>query len=565
MESRNVVFDKVINGAIGDAPYKKGRPFIISNAYLSAYHNHFLNHIDDDLINYCNELNSYFSNNDNKEIIELFNSFNYEQLIDLVEYVMTCEYIGSHREFDESSTASISNIVFQLLNIDGAGHIVADLGSGNGNFLMNTLNSSRRNGYYLKDLIGYEVNVEQAKISQMALSIISNNELNPVIKIGDALEDKMVFFSRGFCFPTIGIRQLIRDKVRQSKLFPSIEFTNRNTSDWVYVDHLLSGMIDGGKAVAIVSGRALFNHHDKEYRNALINKGLLEGIIELPNGSLNFTGIKPYVLVFSKGNASVKLINATDSVDKKTKRFNKVEILTDDIINKYNNPNSPKKEKTELINCNNLMPSSLLLDVSNIKNGVRLEDIADVFTGNQYTLGVFEKNGLLTTEKTGYRILISSDIEDGLVDWQKLRSIKQKDDKFDKYAVKKNDIVVTSKSSKVKTVVVDVDPKDKILVTGGMIIIRPNSGLIDSTYLKIYLDSNQGQNSLKSIQKGTAIISINAKDLSTIQIPLIEIDKQIHKAKAYNEKLSMLYALKQKIKHLEDSIKNFYLDESEDE
>ena len=172
---------------------------------------------------------------------------------------------------------------------------------------------------------------------------------------------------------------------------------------------------------------------------------------------------------------------------------------------------------------------------------------------------------MLSSEPTGYRILTSSDIEDGVVDWKGLRSIIYNDDKFDKYAVKKDDVVVTSKSSKVKTVVVDIEPKEKILVTGGMIIVRPDIKLLNPTYLKIFLDSEQGQNALKRIQKGSIIITINSKELSTVLIPVIDIDKQIEKANKYNEKLTTLYALKQEAKKLEDALKNFYLDESEAE
>ena len=98
-----------------------------------------------------------------------------------------------------------------------------------------------------------------------------------------------------------------------------------------------------------------------------------------------------------------------------------------------------------------------------------------------------------------------------------------------------------------------------------MIIVRPDIKLLNPTYLKIFLDSEQGQNALKSIQKGTIIVTINSKELSTVLIPVIDINKQIEKAQKYNEKLSTLYALKQEARKLEDSLKNFYLDESEEE
>ena len=172
---------------------------------------------------------------------------------------------------------------------------------------------------------------------------------------------------------------------------------------------------------------------------------------------------------------------------------------------------------------------------------------------------------MVSDKITGYKILTSSDIEDGFVNWKELQNIDYKGTKFDKFAVQKNDVIVTSKSSKVKTVVVDIEPKEKILVTGGMIIVRPDVEKLDPTFLKIYLDSKQGQLALKSIQKGTVIITLNSKDLSNILIPDIDIKKQREKSELYNNKLSTLLAYKREIAKIENNLSNFYFDEFEEE
>lgn len=565
MQQENALFQKIVNGSLGNVPFHKGRLYIIVNAYIAAVNNKYLDvFTEDELLDFAEETNSYLAKKDAEEINKLFSSFTKEELREIVLYSLSNDFTG-YRDFVESSTSSIFEVSEQLLDIDGAGHIVADIGSGNGSVLAKILIDSRKKGYILKDLIGYELNAEQAKMSQMALDILSDGDPRPIIKIGNALEAQNFICTRGYCFPPLGMKQFLREKSKNSRLFKKIEFTTRNTAEWLFIDTLLSGLHEYGRAVAIVGGRALFNYADEEYRRALIENGLLEGIIELPNGSLNFTGIKPYMLVFSHGNKAVKLLDVSSAIDAKTKRFNKIEVAVNKVLELYNSPNVPSRDIDALKVVNNLVPSSVLLNVEKPKNGVPLSGLAEVFTGNQYTLGVFEKNEMLSDEVTGYRILTSSDIEDGVVDWKALRSIKYEDDKFDKYAVKKNDVVVTSKSSKIKTVVVDIEPKEKILVTGGMIIVRPDIKLLNPTYLKIFLDSEQGQNALKSIQKGTIIVTINSKELSTILIPVIDINKQIEKAQKYNEKLSTLYALKQEARKLEDSLKNFYLDESEEE
>ena len=548
--------------AAGEIHPEKFRSFLISNMYVVAYENKLLKGvISEKLYKSALEMNEHIDDLTLTRVRARLTEHSYEEMQNFVSCCLTDNSYQSR--FDESSNNAITELVYELLDIDDAGHIVYDMGSGSGTFLAKVFKKTREKGYYLKDLFGTEINIDEALASQMALSILSDGTVNPFIKAGNALEEKMPF-TRAFVFPPLNMKKML-DQSRPSRLFPEIEFTNRNTSEWLFVDQLLGDAPYDYRAVALVSGRALFNDADKTFRNKLVQSGLLESIIELPNGSLNFIGVKIYLLIFSKGNKEVKFIDASNILENSPKRFNKVELPVDQIIKLYKDKSAPRKKLSELDGLNNLVPSSVLLDVKKPKNGTPLCELAEVFTGNQYTLGVFEKNGMLSNKPTGYRILTSSDIEDGLVDWKNLRPIVYDDDKFDKYAVKKNDIVVTSKSSKVKTVVVDIEPKEKILVTGGMIIVRPNTELLNPTYLKIFLDSEQGQNALKAIQKGATIITINSKELSTILIPLIDLRKQADTANKYNEKLTTLYALKQEAKKLEDSLKNFFMDESEAE
>lgn len=565
MERGQELFEKVVNGALGKCPFRKGTLYFVVNAYLTACKKNYLDvNPNFDLLDYCNDVNKFYSKEDLDEISALFDTFSKQDLIDLVTFTLFTE-LNAFRDYCEFTSNSLLSILNSLFDVDGQGHIVADYGCGNGRVLADILLKAQSKGIVLKDLIGYEINNDQSKMSQMALDILSNGGVRPIIKNCDVLEEKSIRFSRGYCFPPLGLKQIVREKGRQSKLFRSIEFTNRNTGDWLFVDNLLSGLEKNGRAVAVVCGRALFNYADESYRKKLIESGLLEGIIELPNGSLNFTNIKPYMLVFSYGNKKVKLVDASGAVDTKSKRISKVEIYAETVLSLYNSVDVPNIDINTLKDISNIVPSSVLLPVDKPKNGVPLGDIAEVFTGNQYTLGVFEKSGMLTKEATGYRILTSGDIEDGCVDWKMLNRIRYEDDKFDKYAVKKNDVIVTSKSSKVKTVVVDIEPKEKIIVTGGMIIVRPNTNMVDPTYLKIFLDSEQGQNALKSIQKGMSIVMINSKELATVLIPLIDINKQLDIARKYNDKLSTLYALKQEVKKIEESLSTFYLDVREEE
>ena len=533
---------------------------VISNAYVYACNNNLIYFKNDVLLRIACGMNEHISVEVVDKLNDLFNEIGLEGIRTLIYDLLSGKGYGP-RTFIESSNNYLSELANDLLEVN-SGDIVMDFGSGTGNFLANVYKKAQKRKLVLKDLFGIEINVEQAHISQMALSVLSDGSVNPNIIIGNASEKVNYPYTKAYVFPPLGMRKLLNEDFRKSFLFEDIYLSNKNSIEWLFIDNMLSGLL-GKKAVALVTGKALFNDSDIEYRNKLISSGWLEGIIELPAGSLSFTGIKVYMLVFSRNNKEVKFIDASNLISADNKRYVNLELPIKIIKEMYYSNEVKTKPIEELIDIPNLCPSTIMLDVKKLENGVKLKELADVFIGNQYTLGVFESKGLISDKKTGYRILTSSDIENGMVRWESLRSVDMKDGKFDKFAVQFGDVVVTSKSSKIKTVVVDIKPNEKILVTGGMLIIRPQLDKLNPTYLKMFLDSKMGQSALKSIQKGNIIVTFTASGLSTIHIPMIDIEKQQEKAERYNQMLSTLATYKQEIERIENSL-NHIFEEDED-
>lgn len=62
-----------------------------------------------------------------------------------------------------------------------------------------------------------------------------------------------------------------------------------------------------------------------------------------------------------------------------------------------------------------------------------------------------------------------------------------------------------------------------------MTILRPKEDLLDTIYLKMFLDSQKGKKILESIQMGNIIVTISLKELALIQIPYIALEKQKRK------------------------------------
>ncbi len=534
---------------------------VVCNAYLYAYKNNLTYFKDEGLVHVAVEANERMPADVVSKLEDLFGQIGIEGIRGLLYELLS----GRNNRFRtpvESSGDSISELAIDLLDINDAGHIVMDFGSGMGNFLANVYRKANDGKFMLKGLIGVEINARQANISQMALSVLSDGSVEPEIVIGNVLDEIKIPYTRAYAFPPFGMRKALSCEARNSFLFPKIRLSNKNTAEWLFIDNMLSGLLEG-RAVGLVTGMALFSNADIEYRNKLIESGWLEGIIELPAGSLSFTGIKAYMLVFSRGNKAIKFVDASSVMESKNRRYANLELPVRKIEDMYYAEGVKTKTTAELVGSVNLCPSVVSLDVKKAENGVELKKLADVFSGCQYTLGIFESRGLISNERTGCKLLTSGDIEDGVVNWQALRSVDMKDDKFDKYSVRYGDVIVTSKSSKLKTAVVDIEPEERILAAGGMLVVRPQAHKLDPTYLKMFLDSDMGQLALKSIQKGAVVVTITAHGLSTIEIPMIDIEKQRRKAEKYNEKLTALMAYKREIESIENYLKNMFAEEED--
>lgn len=534
---------------------------IISNAYQYVCNNNFIDYKEEDLLKIARKMNEHIPSEVIDGIYTVLTELDIAEIRNLV-YDLLSGRNNYVKTSIENSNNYISELANDLLEIDSSDNIVMDFCSGAGNFLANVYKKADDNKLVLKGLMGIEINPEVAHISQMALSILSNGSVTPEIFVGNALERVNHPYTKAYVFPTFGISKVLNENIRKSFLFSELYLSNKNTAEWLFIDNMLSGLL-GDKAVALVTSRALFNSFDIEYRNKLITSGWLEGIIELPAGSLSFTGIKVYMLVFSKNNKKVKFVDASDVMVADNKRYINLKLPVKVIEEMYYSKDVKTKTIEELIDVPNICPSNIMLDVEKLKNGAELKNLADVFIGSQYTLGTFENKGLISDKKTEYRILTSSDIENGMICWEELHYIDMKDDKFDKFAIQYGDVVVTSKSSKVKTAVVDIVPKEKILVTGGMLIVRPDQNKLNSTYLKMFLDSERGQAALKRVQKGSIVVTVTAKSLSSIEIPMINIEKQTKKATRYNEKLSTLAAYKQEIERIKTSLKTLFEEEDD--
>lgn len=481
-----------------------------------------------------------------------------EELRQMVKEVL---YQSLYRNYERyvHTTSQLDELAYRLLELDKSDdNEVLDLWSECGTFVATVLNSDT-SGRIQKVIYANEINSTFAYIGKLVADIFGNDSTQVEIYNQNIFKENFtVKFDKARIFPPLGMRVFLDEEI-SSSMFNDVPFKTIANSEWAFIDKALSNKKENFRAVALVLGKDLWERQSDLYRKHIIEGGYLEGIIELPSKALPGTCAQLYILVLSNNNKEVKFLNASSLTIKNKSRFSERERLVTldigSILDGYFDCNNTKtiKETAEL---KNLTPSLVNAKKREIKNGVNLNELAEVFTGNQYTLKNFE--GMISEKYTGYSILRSNDIEDYIINLTNLIHINYEDTKFDKYCIKYGDVIITSKSSKVKVGVVDFEPKEKIIVTGGMIIVRPDLNKLNPTYLKIFLDSELGQQSIKAIQKGTIIITINSRDLSEIKVPLIEMKKQEIIAKQYQIKVASLLALKNEASELENQINSLF-------
>ena len=143
------------------------------------------------------------------------------------------------------------------------------------------------------------------------------------------------------------------------------------------------------------------------------------------------------------------------------------------------------------------------------------------------------------------------------MDKSKLQTIID-NDKYERYILTNNDVLVSSKSTKIKVGRVKVEEDEKIVATGSILVIRCNTSKLNPIYLKTFLDSKYGSKLLESVQTGSTIISINASALMGIKIPYMDMNKQLEIATKYIMKLQQYKKAEERLKELEKQMNNIF-------
>lgn len=489
------------------------------------------------------------------ELNSILSSYNDDVLIELMKLDLL--YNGINRKGSEFSTPKdVCEIILEILDIKENEEIL-DIGSGSGNFLANIGTASKLNGI--------EINSQFALISEIRLACLKNEYEIINTDLFQYYTQKK--YNKIFCNYPWGMRI---DKYKMEyilnqndkNLFDWKKISSTST-DWMFINSMLTLLDKKGKAIAIMPDGPLFKSIDSSFRKDLVEGNYIEKIISLPNGIFYpITSVKTNIVVFSKNNNNkIEMIDASNEYEKAKNRF---QLKKNEIFNLINLKIETEKKKNieiEKIRNNNYdLTVEKYVGVKEIKyhNPKKLSEfVIDSFRGYQITAAEQKE---LMEDNGEYEILMISDIENGMIN-KNLVKINLGEKNLDRYLIKNGDLIISSKGTRIKTAVAQIDNR-KIIASGNLIVLRLNQQQLNPYYLEMYLNSRDGINILNSIQTGAVIMSINPSRLVEIQISMLDFEQQKILAKKYISKKQQILLAKEHLGKLETEIENFFDNEA---
>ena len=201
------------------------------------------------------------------------------------------------------SVVKLTNEILKISNDK-----VADFCSGIGTFLMSSIEKNPESQFY-----GVELVTEVKEVAEIRTELISDRvkiERKSVLDIDDNL-----MFDKIFCDYPWGIKT--KDSTGNSEGLKEIydvipEAQRAAAGDWVFIINVMNHLNKHGKAVVSVSNGVTWNGGiNTVIREKFVKKGFVEAVIALPSNLYSNTGIACSLLVLSRNNKNIRMIDAT--------------------------------------------------------------------------------------------------------------------------------------------------------------------------------------------------------------------------------------------------------------
>ena len=404
------------------------------------------------------------------------------------------------------SVIKLANEILQISNDK-----VADFCSGIGSFLVSAIEKSPESQFY-----GTEIVRDVKEVSAIRTELISDRvkiEQKSVLNIKDNL-----MFDKIFCDYPWGIKA--KDSIGSNEALQAIydeipEVQKVAAGDWIFIINVMNHLNKNGKAVISVSNGVTWNGGNNTIiREKFIKQGFVEAVIALPQNLYLNTGIACSLLVLSRNNKNIRMIDATEMVSVGRRQ----NILSDENISEIVELLNTDDKNSRLVSIEEvaeneyvLNPSRYLQQETVVKNGVLFETvIKNITRGAQIKASVLDE--IVSDKPTNMQYLMLANLQDGIIS-DELPYLKGIDSKYEKYCIKNGSLVISKNASPVKMAIASVQEGNKILANGNLYVIELDEDKINPYFLKAYLESENGKAALSRVAVGATLLNLPVEGL----------------------------------------------------
>lgn len=299
--------------------------------------------------------------------------------------------------------------------------------------------------------------------------------------------------------------------------------------EMVALENLLLHLNDGGRLVITLPARITFaSGKISVLRQFVQTTYTIREIGELPEGTISYCGIKVYLLDFenNRPHDDADIIVRRYSSSKKTRRaaVTSLEIADDTFVM------LSELEEQEGWSIDRIFAQQdedyLNYQSSNLRKDM-IGNVAEIFRGKAITMK--DPSGNIS-------VVNISNIGDYEIDYARLEHLREEERKVFNYLLQEGDVLLPARGTAIRTAVFH-EQSYPCIASSNLIVIRPDARILDSTYLKIFLDSPIGNKLISSAQQGTTVMNISYRDLKVLEVPIPPLDIQKAVAKEYLEEL----------------------------
>lgn len=408
---------------------------------------------------------------------------------------------------------------------------------------------------------GLEINPEAAAIAAIRTSVLG---CSAEIALGDMLSfDVDRHFDKVFveCPFGMSFKALnLEDTPYEDMLHSDVAFGKPANAAWVYARRLCDSLTKDGRGIALMASGPTSNYNDNQARRHFIENGQVEAVIALPIKLFSYTNVATTLVVFGHNESgSIRMIDASDfSIN--GRRWNTMgsdEI--EDILSWLDADSAYSKlvSNEEIAEHDySLAPATYLRNLVTFENAAPLSELVTTIERG-ISIKAAELDELIADEHTEYNYLALSDVADGRVG-SELPYLEDLDAKYKRAFLQNGDVVLTKIGATPRAAVAEVPEGQHVLVSGNLYIVRFDTKKIDPYYAAAFFASVEGREVLESQVKGTTIPTLSMRDLQSLEIPVLPMEKQLRIAEAYRSALDEYDALKIRLKEVRASIANAY-------